>query len=240
MDYTGAENKPSPYRYVDTIGEADFSAAALLEALRQSHIEVEAEKSALARALHDDLGGLLVGAIMDIGWIAQQRGGLEVTKVKLARAIGSLRSAIDIERTLIENARPSLLDDVGLFATIRWHLKASCDAVGVVYSGSYPADEVAFSSEFKICVFRIVQKSLKHLLLGGVPSELSLKVEVIGNTLRCRLESRLLESRVQASETTLSEISTQYSARHLAGTLVWLKTVDGDHVDMKIPMPPGS
>jgi two-component system sensor histidine kinase UhpB len=156
------------YQYVDSVGEADFSATAVLEALRQSQIDVEAEKSALARALHDDLGGLLVGAIMDIGWIAQQAGASEVTKHKLARAIGSLRSAIDIERTLIENARPSLLDDVGLFATIRWHLKASCDAAGVVYSESYPAAEMGFSPEFKICVFRLIQRSLKQLLADGV------------------------------------------------------------------------
>jgi hypothetical protein len=240
MDHTGAEIKPPRYQYVDSVGEADFSATAVLEALRQSQIDVEAEKSALARALHDDLGGLLVGAIMDIGWIAQQAGASEVTKHKLARAIGSLRSAIDIERTLIENARPSLLDDVGLFATIRWHLKASCDAAGVVYSESYPAAEMGFSPEFKICVFRLIQRSLKQLLADGVASSLSFKVEVIGNTLHCRMGSRLLKSRVQASETTPSEISTHYSARHLAGTLVWLKTVDGDHVDMKIPIPPGS
>jgi hypothetical protein len=240
MDPTATEENSSRYHYVDSIGEADFSATAVLEALRQSHIEVEAEKSTLARALHDDLGGLLVGAIMDIGWIAQQTGGSKVTKDKLARAIGLLRSAIDIKRTMIENVRPSLLDDVGLFAALRWHLQASCDAADVVYTDSYPAEEMAFSSEFKICVFRIVQRSLGHLLADGARSALSLDVGVNGSTLHCLLESRLVEPRVRASETTPSEIATQYSARHLDGSLVWLKTVDGDHVDLKIPMPAAS
>jgi signal transduction histidine kinase len=38
-------------------------APTLMAALKQSHVDVEAEKGALARTLHDDIGALLVGAI---------------------------------------------------------------------------------------------------------------------------------------------------------------------------------
>ncbi len=50
------------------------SAIDLLETLRRSELEIEAEKSSMARTLHDEVGGLLVGAVMDICWIAQQSG----------------------------------------------------------------------------------------------------------------------------------------------------------------------
>lgn len=220
----------------DILEKADFSSAALLEGLRQSQFEVEAEKSALVRALHDDLGGLLVGAVMDLGWIAQHTGSSTITTDRLARAIASLRSAIDLERSLIEALRPSLLDDVGLFAAIRWHLRSSCNAAGVDYAESYPAEEMAFTPELKIGVFRIVQKSLRHVLSGNVLGHLSLQVEVIDDTLHCRLSSRLLSPRANASATTHAEIATNHCARHLGGALIWLKTLDGDHVEMKLPM----
>jgi signal transduction histidine kinase len=60
------------------------------------------------------LGGLLVGAIMDVGWVSQQTGSSDAVKEKLARATGLLRSAIELKRGLIERLRPTLLDNVGL------------------------------------------------------------------------------------------------------------------------------
>src|ERR1700677_5247889 len=119
----------------------ELSAADLLESLRRSEMEIEAEKSSIARTLHDEVGGLLVGAVMDISWISQQSGQWDVVKNKLARAIGLLREAIDIKRKLVETLRPSLLDDVGLCSTIGWHLKERCDAAGIVYTESYPLNE---------------------------------------------------------------------------------------------------
>ena len=88
-------------------------------ALEQLQIDIEVEKSELARTLHDDLGGLLVGAIMDVSWISQHPGLPEIMKDKVVRAQGLLRAAIDIERELIENIRPTLLDNVGLFSALR-------------------------------------------------------------------------------------------------------------------------
>ncbi len=41
--------------------------AALEAALEQSQVDIEADKLALVRLLHDDLGGILVGATMDMG-----------------------------------------------------------------------------------------------------------------------------------------------------------------------------
>jgi signal transduction histidine kinase len=215
----------------------ELSAPDLLETLRRSEIEIEAEKSSIARTLHDEVGGLLVGAVMDMSWISQQSGQSEVVKDKLARAVGLLREAIDIKRKLVEALRPSLLDDVGLCSTIGWHLKTSCNAAGVEYSERYPPQEPPFCSEFKIGVFRIVQKALTQILSDGVPSKLSLHVEIVEDTLHCHIVTQLLEPRVAVSGPDAVNTPLHHRTRQLGGVCHVLRTLEGNHVHVTIPMP---
>jgi signal transduction histidine kinase len=188
--------------------------------------------------LHDEIGGLLVGAIMDISWISQQSGQADVVQDKLARALGLLRSAVDIKRKLVETLRPSLLDDVGLCSTIRWHLKASCDAAGVPFLETYPLKEPPFSADFKIAVFRIFQKALNQILADGA-GELSLQVQIIEDRLHCRIASRLLESGVRGSEAALVNTPLHHRLRQMGGNCEWLKSPGSHHVNLTIPMRAG-
>ena len=78
------------------------------------------------------------GAIMDMGWIANQPDLPPAVKDKLARAQGLMRAAIDMKRELIETLRPTLLYNVGLYPTLRWHMKASCHAAVRALYGIFP------------------------------------------------------------------------------------------------------
>jgi signal transduction histidine kinase len=105
-------------------GPAAASASSLIE-----HIQgvMEHQKAMLARDLHDELGGLLVGAVMDLAWAEQHMSAPPAElKQKLVRARQTLAAAIDMKRKLIEELRPTLLDNVGLFAALRWHVEAAC------------------------------------------------------------------------------------------------------------------
>lgn len=212
--------------------------SSLSVALERSQGDIEQEKAALARILHDDLGGLLVGAIMDIGWIAQQAGHSDLVKEKLARAASLLRAAIDLKREIIENLRPTLLENVGLFSALRWYLKLNCDAAGVPHSENLPFAEVNFSSNLKIGVFRIFQEALKHVLSGGAARELSLDVEVLDDRLHCHLQSALFIERDQEIERASPEISMRQRARSLGGTLQWLQSDCADCIDLQVPFAP--
>ena len=174
-------------------------AAALARAFDQSHIDVEAEKDALARTLHDDIGGLLVGVIMDMGWVANQPHLADAVKEKLARAQGLLRVAIDMTRDLVEDLKPTLLDNVGLYPTLRWHIKASCDAARIPYTESFPLAESRMAPEVRVGVFRIFQEALKEVLSQRTPTGRRsdrLRAALsshpsIGRPLRCRGEREI-------------------------------------------------
>jgi signal transduction histidine kinase len=128
-----------------------------------AHIQgaMEHQKAMLARELHDELGGLLVGAVMDLAWAEQHLSApAEEVKQKLLRARQTLSAAIDLKRKLIEELRPTLLDNVGLFAALRWHVQAACKRVGAPCTISVPEDDLRFLPNIPIALFRIVQEAL--------------------------------------------------------------------------------
>lgn len=207
-------------------------------ALKQSQVDIEAEKCALVHSLHDDLGGHLIGAIMDMGWIADQKGLPDAVRTKLAKAQGLMRAAIDMQRELIEKLRPSLLDNVGLYSTLRWHMKVSCQSAAVRYKESFPNSERLMTSETKIGVFRIFQEALNSALRQRPLAGLSLTVEVIGDTLHCHLLHRSTSKNAADRSERSPETSMRQRAERVGGTLQWSKSLAGRrHMHLQVPLP---
>jgi signal transduction histidine kinase len=128
-----------------------------------AHIQsvMEHQKALLARELHDELGGLLVGAVMDLAWAEQHLTAPPAElRQKLIRARQTLATAIDLKRKLIEDLRPTLLDNVGLFAALRWHVQSACTRAGLTCIIRVPDDERRFLPNIPIALFRIVQEAL--------------------------------------------------------------------------------
>jgi signal transduction histidine kinase len=142
----------------DVIADAEPAASGLVAHIQSA---MEHQKALLARELHDELGGLLVGAVMDVAWAEQHLSSPPgELRQKLTRARQTLAAAIDMKRKLIEELRPTLLDNVGLFAALRWHVQSACTRAGLTCSISVPEDERRFQPNIPIALFRIVQEAL--------------------------------------------------------------------------------
>src|SRR6201996_4998771 len=125
----------------------------------------EREKASLARELHDELGGLLVGARMDISWAEQHMAKNDPDlKQRLHRVQQNLSAGVDLKRRIIEELRPTLLDNVGLSAALRWQFKETCGSAGLKCIESYPDEEPRFKSETAIGLFRIAQEAFSNIL----------------------------------------------------------------------------
>src|SRR6266849_5365990 len=79
----------------------DRKKEALLEAQSLvTHLQgtAETDKAALARLLHDELGTLMVSALMDLSSLQHLQADMgEVARQRLERAKDSLRTAIDLK-----------------------------------------------------------------------------------------------------------------------------------------------
>ena len=138
-------------------GEGDQASSSLIAHIQSA---TELQKALLARELHDELGGLLVGAVMDLAWAEQHLSAPPAElKQKLVRARQTLATAIDLKRRLIEELRPTLLDNVGLFAALRWHVQAICARGGLECTIHMPEEEQRFLPNIPIALFRIVQEA---------------------------------------------------------------------------------
>jgi signal transduction histidine kinase len=123
--------------------------------------------TAVARELHDELGGLLVGAMMDLAWIKQRMDAHGEMGEKLARAQQTLSQAISRTRRMVEELRPSLLENVGLFAALRWHVKEVCDRAGLRFSLELPEQQPSLSPSASIVLYRIIEALLSAILRGA-------------------------------------------------------------------------
>ena len=136
-------------------------AAHLASLISYLHDVREDERIALARRIHDELGGLLVAAAMDLGWSETHSETVDAeVRARLRRLGVNLANAIDMKRNMIEQLRPTLLDNFGLFEALRWYFKHACRPAQAECSDSYPAEEVSVSPLALSNVFRAAQTLL--------------------------------------------------------------------------------
>jgi signal transduction histidine kinase len=125
----------------------------------------EREKAALARELHDELGSLLVATKIDVSWLRRTLDdGSEGSKLRWDRVLRCLDDGLSLKRRVIESLRPTLLDNVGLVAALRWLVDESLRRVGVTCVEDYPDTLPEMSPDARIAVFRVVQESLVNVV----------------------------------------------------------------------------
>src|SRR5579862_1835050 len=125
----------------------------------------EKEKAQLARSLHDELGGLLIAVKMDSSWL-QKRWPQPTADVqsRWERVFKVLDDGVDYKRRVVEQLRPTLLDNMGLIAALRWVAQDLCSRAGLSVAENYPEEEPLLSDEVSILVFRLVQEALTNIV----------------------------------------------------------------------------
>jgi signal transduction histidine kinase len=126
----------------------------------------EDEKSRIARELHDEMGGILVGAKMDVAAAAKQLGQPDASnaEARLKRALKSLDDGIAVKRRIIEDLRPTLLDNLGLGAALDWLVRGTCERAGLGCTLNLDERADDLPPEQSIAIYRIVQEALTNVL----------------------------------------------------------------------------
>jgi signal transduction histidine kinase len=128
-----------------------------LQSLSRKLIEAqEAERRAVARELHDDFGQALTAIRLNL-----KKGGSD-----LSESIQLVDQALQRMRELAQDLRPSILDDLGLPAALRWYVAREAKRAGLE-----PRLEVADLPRLPAAVettcFRLVQEALTNIVRHG-------------------------------------------------------------------------
>ena|SRR5689334_3218030 len=152
-----------------------------LSAFLQTHSE--REKQRLARELHDQLGGILTPAKMDLAWLIAHQGEDPQFRDRMSRLSGMIDQGIDLKRRIIENLRPSLLDHLGLAAAVRWYVDETCVSAGLACQVKIGKLE-RLAPDLEIALFRVAQESLNNVMHHARAKNLELVLERVPEGLR--------------------------------------------------------
>ena len=162
----------------ELIPEAD-DAQALSRLVTHMQNTLEAEKSALAKELHDELGGLITAAKMDMQWLSARIGGSldAASDEKFKSVMQMLNQAMTMKRRVVENLRPSLLDHFGLAVALRSHYEENCRSSGIDCVASLPDETIELPSATQLALFRVAQQVLASVLARGNAKHVELVLE---------------------------------------------------------------
>jgi signal transduction histidine kinase len=150
--------------------EARNLAFAGLQMQEQLQACQECERTRIAADLHDSIGSSLSAIKFGLEDAIKriQADAPHVTLEPLTKIASELKSSIDEVRRIAMNLRPSILDDLGIVATIGWfcrELERCRGNVRVVKEVSAP--EAGIPNSLKTAIFRIMQEATNNTLKHG-------------------------------------------------------------------------
>jgi protein-histidine pros-kinase len=142
----------------------------------------ESERSALAKELHDELGGLITAAKMDMSWLSARLGAsLDAeSREKFDSVMQMLNQAMTLKRRVVEDLRPSLLDHFGLAVALRSHFDEHCARAGIECVSTLPEEGLELEAVTQLSLFRVAQEALSNIIARGGAKNVEMVIEAEG------------------------------------------------------------
>ena len=145
----------------------------------------EDERKKIAREMHDSIGSSLSAVKFCVENAAAHLDANHEVRATFRTLSRSIEQAIDESRRIITDLRPSLLDDLGIIATIGWFCRR-CEEIysGIRVKRDIRIEEAQVPENLKIIIFRIIQEAMnnsaKHSQAGEISLSLALEGEIVG------------------------------------------------------------
>jgi len=148
------------------VAQIDERTAELQDLSRHMSRVAESEKHALARELHDELGGLLVAMRIDLAQLRKRIGPFTDPDVvtRWERVEQALAQGLELKRRVIEDLRPTLLDNMGLFTALRWLAQQRAEQARLRLELEGLDEDVEVPPEVAIAVFRTAQEAISNIV----------------------------------------------------------------------------
>jgi two-component system sensor histidine kinase UhpB len=150
----------------------------------------ERERKHIAQEIHDELGGLLTGicAYLSVAIERSALAGMEPAPW-LVDAAGLAKEAMGSVRKVITDLRPSVLDQLGVWAALEWYTDQVGQRSGLdcVCRIAPELVELEVGPERSTMLFRIVQEALTNVVRHAGATRVSVTVGCAGSGLWVRV-----------------------------------------------------
>jgi signal transduction histidine kinase len=154
----------------------------LSELAQHLQTSVELERAAIAREIHDDVGGSLSALKFDLAWMARQSGTSPELKARLDSAMETVSHALDASQRIMHNLRPAILEQ-GLVAALQWLTNRFERRTGIACHFRTSHDNPQLPAGVPLVAYRTAQEALtnisKHAQASRVGMDLSLAQGVL-------------------------------------------------------------
>lgn len=123
----------------------------------------EDERKRMARELHDQTSQALAALAVAVGTAAAQAAeGVDVSG-SLARMRALAVDTLEEVHRLIFDLRPTLLDDLGLMAAMRWYAETRLGEAGVKVRVELAGEERRLAPQVETALYRVVQEAVNNV-----------------------------------------------------------------------------
>jgi two-component system, NarL family, sensor histidine kinase UhpB len=200
------------------------------ESGRRALAAQEQERQRVARELHDEVGQVLTGVMLELEQAAKSGGNSQLDTAREA-----VRHALEEVRRIARELRPEVLDDLGLQSALRSLCTAAAAHDGLRVERRLELGDAALSPEVELVVYRIAQESLTNVLRHSGASEVLVALGSVDGGVRLvvRDDGRGLpaDAAVGGGITGMRE-----RALHIGGQLS-VSTVDGGGTEVRLDVP---
>ena len=146
----------------------------------------EDERGRLARELHDELGGLLTAAKLDVARVRKrvEGSGPDVAE-RILHLSQTLDAGIALKRRIIEDLRPSSLANLGLQRTLQ--IQCSEFAQRSELRVQAEIDDLRLDPERALAIYRVVQEALTNIAKYAKATEVLVQLQREGDRARLRV-----------------------------------------------------
>jgi two-component system sensor histidine kinase UhpB len=135
----------------------------------------EAERLRVARGLHDEVGQVLTGVLLQLDSLSKadertRRDEIEETK-------HSVRQALEEVRRIARELRPEMLEHLGLVSALTELSRKFADQTGVRVRRQFADDLPPLSEEAEIAVYRVAQESLTNVARHAEASSVEIALQ---------------------------------------------------------------
>jgi two-component system, NarL family, sensor histidine kinase UhpB len=147
----------------------------LAEFAEHLQLTIDQERAAIAREIHDDIGGALAAVKFDVSWIGRHTNDPS-TQAHVKAANEMLQHALDASQRIMMNLRPAILDQ-GLVAAVQWLATSFARRTSIDTHVNVNCEQEIIDKAVQLVAFRTAQEALtnisKHARCSRVTIELT-------------------------------------------------------------------
>ena len=161
--------------------ELDESKQRLRELAQHLQTSIEQERAAIAREIHDDVGGSLTALKFDLAWIARHTDSPAVL-ARVNSALETVTLAIDSSKRIMHNLRPAILEQ-GLVAALQWLATRFERRTGIECAARLPANGAELPPGVPLVAYRTAQEALTNVSKHAQASRVEIDLALAGGVL---------------------------------------------------------